>query len=198
VNILSPFERSYPFRSPGHLIPGLHYNTRPLFPFSLFSDLSKRGQASVPLTSPVCLAPKLMSISQDIPIYGDINTWNQHTQSSVIDPNTLPVTPPHTLLQRSTTDNMSLWDDNANPNEQTWDSPSNPQNTTEEPAIASDFQAQDFSAGMNIEAGIDCETPARPPRRPREYGMFLHLTLLHHLSPSSFRLWSFLDLFGVI
>ena len=139
-----------------------------------------------------------MSISQDIPIYGDINIWNQHTQSSVIDPNTLPVTPPHTHLQRSTTDNMSLWEDNANPNEQTWDSPSNPQNTTDAPAIASDFQAQEFSGAMNIETGIDGERPARPPRRPREYGMFLHLTLLHLFSPLSFRLWSFLNRFGVI
>src|SRR5436190_14408968 len=115
-----------------------------------------------------------MSTSQDIAIYGDINTWNQNIQSSsAIDPNTLPVTPPHTHLQHSTTDNMSIWEDNAIPTEQTWDSSTHPQNTTDDVAVAADFQAQELSASMNIEAGIGGERPERPTRRPREYGISL-------------------------
>ena len=114
-----------------------------------------------------------MSISQDIPIYSDINTWNQTIQSSAIDPNTFSVTPPHTHLRNSATDNMSIWEENTIPIQQTWDSPIHPQNTADDASIAVDFQAQEFSAAMNVEAGIDGERPERPPRRPREYGMSL-------------------------
>lgn len=114
-----------------------------------------------------------MSVHQDIPIYNDIDTWNQNIQSSTLDPNTLSVTPPHTHLQHSTTDNMSIWEDNAIPDEQTWDSPTHPENTANDATIAADFQAREFSAAMNLSAGIDGERPERPPRRPREYGMSL-------------------------
>jgi len=124
-----------------------------------------------------------MSISQDVPSYRDINTWNQNTQSSVIDPNTLPVTPPHTHLQNSTADNMSMWEDNTIPTQQTWDSPSHPQNTTDDAAIAADFQAQEFSAAMNIEGRIEGERPERPPRRPREYGISLFISQYYTFYP---------------
>ena len=117
--------------------------------------------------------PKLMSVSQGIPIYGDINNWNQNIQSSsAIDPNTLPITPPHTHLQHSTTtDNMSIWEDDAINNEQTWDSPTHPKITVDNSPIAANFQGQEFSASMKT--GIDGERHERQSRRPREYGTSL-------------------------
>lgn len=139
-----------------------------------------------------------MSTSQDILNYSDINTWNQNIHSSVIDPNTFPPTPPHTHLQKSTTDNMSTWEDNAIPNQQTWDSPSHPQNTADDAVIAADVQAQEFSAAMNIGTGIDGEKSERPLRRPREYGMHLSSHYITYFLPLFFRLWSFLNVFGVI
>jgi hypothetical protein len=108
-----------------------------------------------------------MSIHQNIPIYNDINTWNENTHPSAIDPNTLPATPPRTHLQQSTTETMSMWEDNAVPVEQNWNT--NAAVTTAHDAeIAADFQAEEFAGVMNI--GPDGERLPRPPRRPREYG----------------------------
>ena len=130
-----------------------------------------------------------MSTPQNIPIYNDINSWNENTHSSVIDPNTLPATPPHTHLQHFTTDNMSLWEDNATPNEQSWDAAA--PTTIHDAEIAADFQAKEFSGVIN--GGEDEERRERGPMRPREYGtshsfllfnriLFVGLKFLTHLT----------------
>jgi hypothetical protein len=108
-----------------------------------------------------------MSIHQNVPIYNDINTWNESTHPSAIDPNTLLATPPRTHLQHSTTETMSMWEDNPVPVEQNWGANAAPA-TAHDAEIAADFQAQEFTGVMNIDP--DGERPPRSLRRPREYG----------------------------
>ena len=103
-----------------------------------------------------------MTLSDD---YGNIASWNQKTQASpVIDPNTCPITPPHSHLQPSQTE-ISMWEDNAAPSEPLWE-PDLPgafnakkQGDIQEGAMTTAF------AEMNLEHGGD------RPRRRREYGM---------------------------
>ena len=122
-----------------------------------------------------------MSIHPDVPVYSDITTWNQKTQISAIDPNTIPATPPHSHLQRSATENMS-WDTESPhvTGANAWDAPSDIPHTDNDAALAADMQAAEFSGGLAERVGghFGDETRERAPRRPRMYGMCSHLTLL--------------------
>ena len=107
-----------------------------------------------------------MSLLQNV-LYTDIDTWNENTQTlPAIDPNTLPVTPPHTHLEQSQTDIMTTWDHTPDIiAENNW---GGNDATVDDAAMAADVQAQEF-AGMEVN-GNRHDRPPRPPRAPREYG----------------------------
>jgi len=126
-----------------------------------------------------------MSIPPDVPVHTDITTWNEKTQSSPIDPNTIPATPPHTHLHRSTATETMSWDSETPQQLATkaWDTPSDNPNTAHDAALAADMQAAEFSGEFAEKMGgaFGDETRDMPHRRPRAYGTCSHLTPVQSL-----------------
>lgn len=132
-----------------------------------------------------------MNVLPDVLLYPDISAWNENTQTlDSVDPNTLPVTPPHTHLEQSQTDIMSTWEETPDGGAETQWNGNNA--TLNDDVIAADVQAQEFAA-LDLN-GIGGERSDRPPRerRAREYGTAQSLPFLYsHLipQPSSLSLW---------